>query len=80
MEEQVAYLNDLGKVLYEFYNGHALSFEELTLIASSSNNEKVMALNLEASKRLGMRTDGSLDNFIRNSNSLKLMHPIEKKR
>lgn len=78
--EEMAYLIDLGKVLYKFYDGQALTFEELTLIASSSNDEKVMALNLDASKRLGMRTDRSLDNFTQNSNSLKLMHSSEKKR
>ena len=73
MEEQVEYLISLGKSLYKFYDGQALTSEELTMIASSSNDDKIMALNFNASKRLGTRTDRSLDNFIKNSNSLKLM-------
>ena len=74
MEEQVEYLISLGKALYKFYDGQTLTSEELTLIASSSNDDKVMALDFNASKRLGMRTDRSLDNYIKNSNSLKLMN------
>mgnify|MGYP003458058183 CR=1 FL=1 len=74
MEEQVEYLISLGEALYKFYDGQTLTSEELTLIASSSNDDKVMALDFNASKRLGMRTDRSLDNYIKNSNSLKLMN------
>ena len=80
MEEQVEYLIKLGKALYKFYDGQTLDSEELTLIASSSNDDKIMALDFNASKRLGMRTDRSLDNFIKNSNSLKLMNFSGKKR
>ena len=80
MEEQVEYLISLGKALYKFYNGQTLTSEELTLIASSSNDDKVMALDFNASKRLGMRTDRSLDNYLKNSNALKFINVGGKKR
>ena len=80
MEEQVEYLISLGKALYKFYDGQTLTSEELTLIASSSNDDKVMALDFNASKRLGMRTDRSLDNYIKNSNALKFINVGGKKR
>ena len=80
MEEQVKYLISLGKALYKFYDGQTLTSEELTLIASSSNDDKVMALDFNASKRLGTRTDRSLDNFYKNSNSLKMMQASKKER
>lgn len=80
MEEQVEYLINLGKALHKFYDGQTLDSEELTLIASSSNDDKIMALDFNTSKRLGMRTDRSLDNYIKNSNSLKFMNFSGKKR
>ena len=80
MEEQVEYLISLGKALYKFYDGQTLASEELTLIASSSNDDKVMALDFNASKRLGMRTDRSLDNYLKNSNALKFINVSGKKR
>lgn len=80
MEEQVEYLISLGKALYKFYDGQTLTSEELTLIASSSNDDKVMALDFNASKRLGMRTDRSLDNYLKNSNALKFINVGRKKR
>ena len=80
MEEQVEYLISLGKALYKFYDGQTLNSEELTLIASSSNDDKVMALDFNASKRLGMRTDRSLDNYLKNSNALKFINVGGKKR
>lgn len=80
MEEQVEYLISLGKALYKFYDGQTLTSEELTLIASSSNDDKVMALDFNASKRLGMRTDRSLDNYLKNSNALKFINVSGKKR
>lgn len=80
MEEQVEYLISLGKALYKFYDGQTLTSEELTLISSSSSDDKIIALDLNSSKRLCMRTDRSLDNFIKNSNSLKLMNLSGKKR
>ena len=79
MEEQVEYLISLGKALYKFYDGQTLTSEELTLIASSSNDDKVMALDFNASKRLGMRTDRSLDNYLKNSNALKFINVGGKK-
>ena len=80
MEEQVEYLIILGEALYKFYDGQTLTSEELTLIASSSNDDKVMALDFNASKRLGMRTDRSLDNYLKNSNALKFINVGGKKR
>ena len=80
MEEQVEYLISLGKALYKFYDGQTLTSEELTLIESSSNDDKVMALDFNASKRLGMRTDRSLDNYFKNSNALKFINVGGKKR
>ena len=80
MEKQVEYLISLGKVLYKFYDGQTLTSEELTLIASSSSDDKIMALDFNASKRLGMRTDRSLDNYIENSNALKFINVGGKKR
>jgi len=80
MKEQVEYLISLGKALYKFYDGQTLTSEELTLIASSSNDDKVMALDFNASKRLGMRTDRSLDNYLKNSNALKFINVGGKKR
>ena len=80
MEEQVEYLISLGKALYKFYDGQTLTSEELTLIASSSNDDKVMALDFNASKRLGMRTDRSLDNYLKNINALKFINVGGKKR
>ena len=80
MEEQVEYLISLGKALYKFYDGQTLTSEELTLIASSSNDEKVKALDFNASIRLGMRTDRSLDNYLKNSNALKFINVGGKKR
>ena len=80
MNEQVEYLISLGKALYKFYDGQTLTSEELTLIASSSNDDKVMALDFNASKRLGMRTDRSLDNYLKNSNALKFINVSGKKR
>jgi len=80
MEEQVKYLISLGEALYKFYDGQTLTSEELTLIASSSNDDKVMALDFNASKRLGMRTDRSLDNYLKNSNALKFINVGGKKR
>ena len=80
MEEQVEYLISLGKALYKFYDGKTLTSEELTLIASSSNDDKVMALDFNASKRLGIRTDRSLDNYLENSNALKFINVGGKKR
>lgn len=72
MEEEIEYYFGLGHALYKFYDGQTLTDEELTLIASSSNDDKIMALNFNASKRLGMRTDGSLINFSKNSKSLEI--------
>ena len=80
MEEQVEYLISLGKALYKFYDGQTLTSEELTIIASSSNDDKVMALDFNASKRLGMRTDRSLDNYLKNSNALKFINVGGKKK
>ena len=80
MEEQVEYLISLGKALYKFYDGQTLTSEELSLIASSSNDDKIMALDFNASKRLGMRTDRSLDNYLKNSNALKFINVGGKKR
>ena len=80
MEEQVEYLISLGEALYKFYDGQTLNSEELTIIASSSNDDKVMALDFNASKRLGMRTDRSLDNYLKNSNALKFINFGGKKR
>lgn len=80
MEEQVEYLISLGEALYKFYDGQTLTSGELTLIASSSNDDKVMALNFNASKRLDMRTDRSLDNYLKNSNALKFINVGGKKR
>ena len=80
MEEQIEYLINLGKALYKFYDGQTLTSEELNLIASSSNDDKIMALDFNASKRLGMRTDRSLDNYIKNSNSLKFINVGRKKK
>ena len=80
MEEKVEYLISLGKALYKFYDGQTLTYEELTLIASSSNDDKVMALDFNASKRLGMRTDRSFDNYLKNSNALKFINVGGKKR
>ena len=80
MEEQVEYLISLGKALYKFYDGQTLTSEELSLIASSSNDDKIMALDFNASKRLGMRTDRSLDNYLKNSNALKFINVSGKKR
>lgn len=80
MEEQVEYLISLGEALYKFYDGQTLTSGELTLIASSSNDDKVMALNFNASKRLDMRTDRSLDNYLKNSNELKFINVGGKKR
>ena len=80
MEEQVEYLISLGKALYKFYDGQTLTSEELTLIASSSNDDKVMALDFNATKRLGMRTDRSLDNYLENNNALKFIKFGGKKR
>lgn len=79
MEEQVEYLISLGEALYKFYDGQTLTSEELTLIASSSNDDKVMALDFNASKILGMRTDRSLDNYLKNSNALKFINVGGKK-
>ena len=79
MEEQVEYLISLGEALYKFYDGQTLTSEELTLIASSSNDDKIMALDFNASKRLGMRTDGSFDNYLKNSNALKFINVGGKK-
>ena len=80
MEEQVEYLISLGKALYKFYDGQTLTSEELTLIASSSNDDKIMGLDFNASKRLGMRTDSSLDNYLKNRNALKFINVGGKKR
>ena len=80
MEEQVEYLISLGKALYKFYDGQTLSSEELSLISSSSSDDKIMALDFNASKRLGMRTDRSLDNYLKNSNALKFINFGGKKR
>ena len=80
MEEQVKYLISLGKALHKFYDGQILDSEDLTLIASSSNDDKIMALDFNASKRLGMRTDRSLDNYLKNSNALKFINVVGKKR
>ena len=80
MEEQVEYLISLGKALYKFYDGQTLSSEELSLISSSSSDDKIMALDFNASKRLGMRTDRSLDNYLKNSNALKFINVGGKKR
>ena len=80
MEEQVEYLISLGKALYKFYDGQTLSSEELSLISSSSSDDKIMALDFNASKRLGIRTDRSLDNYLKNSNALKFINVGGKKR
>ena len=80
MEKQVEYLISLGKALYKFYDGQTLTSGELTLIASSSNDDKIMALDFNASKRLGIRTDRSLDNYLKNSNALKFINVGGKKR
>ena len=80
MEEQVEFLISLGKALYKFYDGQTLTSGELALIASSSNDDKVMALDFNASKRLGMRTDRSLDNYLKNSYALKFINFGGKKR
>jgi len=80
MEEQVEYLISLGKALYKFYDGQTLSSEELSLISSSSSDDKIMALDFNASKRLGIRTDRSLDNYLKNSNALKFINDSGKKR
>ena len=70
----------LSKALYKFYDGQTLTSEELSLIASSSSDDKIMALDFNASKRLGMRTDRSLDNYLKNSNALKFINVSGKKR
>lgn len=74
MEEQLEFYLNLGKALYKFYDGDVLTYDEVSLIASSSNDDKIMALDFYASKRLAMRADRSLDNFARNSNALKLVN------
>lgn len=73
MEEQIKYYFRLGDVLYKFYDGQTLTNEELTLIASSSNDDKIMALKFNATKRLTMRTDRSLENFNENSKLLEII-------
>lgn len=73
MEERVDYLIKLGEALYKFYDGQTLTLEELAQIATSSNDDKIMGLDLNATKRLKMRNDRSLDNFVNNNNSLKIM-------
>ena len=73
MEKQVKYLMSLGDALHKFYDGQILDSEELTLIASSSNDDKIMALDFNASKRLTKRTDSSLENYFKNSNALKFI-------
>ncbi len=80
MEEQLKLYFDLGNALHKFYDGQTLTNEELELIANSSNNDKVMALDLNATKRLTIRTDRSLDNFNKNSNALKIINFNGKKR
>ena len=71
MKEEIEYYFSLGDALYKFYDGQTLTKEELTLIASSSNDDKIIALNFNATKRLTMRTDRSLQKFNGNSKLLE---------
>ena len=80
MEEQFEFYFSLGKALYKYYDGKTLDSEELTLIASSSPEDKLTALNFNAGERLRMRTDSSFDNFTKNSESLKVVKFANKKR
>ena len=80
MQEQLEFYFNLGKTLYKFYDGQTLTDDELTLIASSSNEDKLMALNLNATERLRIRNDQSLDNFSKNSKSLEIINFTSKKR
>ena len=79
MEEKVEYLLSLGKALYKFYGGETLTHEELSLIASSSNDDKILALNFSAPIILAKRTDRSLNHFVNNNNLLRTIN-LGKKR
>ncbi len=79
MKEQLEFYFSLGKTMYKFYDGQTLTDDELILIASSSNEDKLMALKLNATERLRMRTDRSLENFNKNSKSLEIINSTSKK-
>ena len=70
----------MGKALYKYYDGKPLDPEKLTLIASSSLEDKLTALNFNAGERLKMRTDSSFDNFTKNCESLKVVKFDNKKK
>lgn len=70
MEELTQKYIQLGKVLEKFYSGKHLSKEELNLIASSSDSDKLLAINLNASKKLITKNDGSYDIFRKNEQIL----------
>lgn len=80
MEEQLKLYFSLGNALYKFYDGQTLTNEELTLIASSSDHDKLIALNFNAGERLRMRTDQSLAIFSENSKSLEFIKFDNKER
>ncbi len=80
MENQVEMYYNLGRALYKFYDGQQLTEEELNLIASSSSEDKLTALSLNASERLKIRKDQSLNNFSDNTKYLMIINANSKKR
>lgn len=73
MAEEIAFEKKLGNALYKFYDGQTLEPEDLKMIASSSDHDKLQALETNALIRLGLRTDNSHYNFCSNTKTISII-------
>lgn len=64
-------LSYIGKAMFAYYDGETLTENQIKLIADSSHKEKILGMNLVASRRL-INNNKNLSVFSDNSTVIKL--------